>query len=68
MSEPIFIAANEREISAVEKLLAEHGIDYDVRPEVSHDAGGVCFQGLLFEVSADQAPRARALVQQLLRP
>ena len=61
MSEPVFIAASVAEIDLAEKLLEAEGIEYEVRPEASVDVGGVCMQGLLFEVPAAHAIRCRAL-------
>jgi hypothetical protein len=54
--EPIFIAANLREIDFVERLLDGEGIDYTLTPEAFIREGlrGPCFQGLLFEVIADR--------------
>jgi hypothetical protein len=62
--EPVFIAANVREIGIVEALLEEEGIEYMVRPEAFQRGGlvsGVCFTGLQFEVLAGQADYCRKL-------
>ena len=63
--EPIFIAANLREIDFVERLLDGEGIDYTLTPEAFIREGfrGPCFQGLLFEVIAGQADYCRRLLR-----
>ena len=62
MNEPVFIAANVREAELIEQLLDDEGIEYEVRPEAfTRGPGGVCFQGLMFEVLAGQAPYCRKL-------
>jgi hypothetical protein len=62
--EAVFIAANLREIEAVERLFTSEGIEYAVRPEQFVRSGGSSreFAGLLFEVLAGQAPYCRKLL------
>ena len=60
---PIFLAASIAEIDAVERLLDAEGIAYEVRPDaVLKRPGGVCLQGLLFEVAPERAERCRELI------
>jgi len=65
--EPVFIAANVREIEFVEQLLQSEGIQYRVRPEPFGRrlpfAGGP-YHGLLFEVLASQAQYCRRLLSE----
>ena len=64
--EPIFIAANVREIDFVEQLLRNEAIEYDVRPETFErfaGLGAACYQGLLFEVLPGQADYCRKLIE-----
>ena len=60
---PVFIAASVAEVTVAEKLLADEGIEYEVRPEtfVKELLAGVCLQGLLFEVRQGQAAYTRQL-------
>ena len=64
--EPVFIAANVSESEFVERMLADEGIEYDIRPEafVRESSPGACFQGLMFLVLAGQAPYCRRLISQ----
>ena len=63
--EPIFIAANTREVDFLEKLLDEAGVDYEVRPEAfKHAITGACYQGLMFEVAPGVADRCRELIRE----
>ena len=59
----VFIAASVAEVTFAENLLTEEGIEYEVRPEtfVKEAFGGVCLQGLLFEVRKGQAAYTRQL-------
>jgi hypothetical protein len=60
---PLFLAASLAEIDAVEGLLDAEGIEYHVRPDaVVKRPGGVCLQGLLFEVEGEQLERCRDLI------
>ena len=63
--EPVFIAANVREVKDLEELLIEEGIEYYVRPQ-EFVRGNVLwsqsFGGLLFEVLAGQASYCRKLL------
>ena len=60
---PVFIAGTVAEADFVEKLLDTEGIDYSVRPEPYMKViGGVCLQGLLFEVIPGQAGYCRNLI------
>lgn len=64
--EPVFIAANVREIDRVEQLLRNEGIEYEVRPETFERfvvLGSSCYQGLLFEVLSGQAAYCRSLLE-----
>lgn len=64
--EPIFIAANLREIDVVEQLLRNESIEYEVRPETFErfaGLGSACYQGLLFEVLPGQAEYCRRLIE-----
>ena len=60
---PVFIAASIAEVDFAEKLLDAEGIEYEVRPEafVQQPLGGVCLQGVLFEVRSGQADYCRRL-------
>jgi hypothetical protein len=60
---PVFIAASVAEVTFAEELLTAEAIEYEVRPEPYLRAtfGGVCLQGLLFEVRAGQAEYCRRL-------
>jgi hypothetical protein len=63
--EPIFIAANRREIEFVQDLLDREDIEYSVRPETftrSTPFGTGPYAGLLFEVIAGQAQYCRRLI------
>lgn len=60
---PLFLAASLAEIDAVERLLDAEAIEYQVRPDaVVKRPGGVCLQGLLFEVEQEQLQRCRELI------
>ena len=60
---PIFIAANVREADLVERVLEEEGIEFKQRLEpVTRETSGVCYQGVLFEVSDGQAEHCRRLL------
>jgi hypothetical protein len=64
--EPIFVAANLREVDFVERLLREESIEYEVRPETFERFAGLgtaCYQGLLFEVLPGQATYCRKLLE-----
>ena len=63
--EPVFIAGSVAEAEFVEKLLDSEGIDYSLSPEpYMKMIGGVCLQGLLFEVIPGQAGYCRNLIAQ----
>ena len=59
----VFIAASVAEVTLAENLLAEEGIEYEVRPEafVKEPLGGACLLGVLFEVRQGQAAYTRQL-------
>ncbi len=60
--EPIFIAANVREADFVERVLKDEGIEFRQRLELAmREDSGICYQGILFEVSASVADRCRRL-------
>ena len=63
--EPVFIAANIREVEAVAQLFAAEGIEYQVRPHEFLRQGFLFsgeFGGLLFEVLPGQAYYCRKLL------
>jgi hypothetical protein len=60
--EPIFIAENTREAENVERVLDEAGVSYSMRLDALPREGGACFQGILYEVAADDADRCRRLM------
>jgi hypothetical protein len=58
--EPIFVAANVREADFVESVLDDEGVEFTQHLEPSmRETGGVCYQGVLFEVIAGQADYCR---------
>ena len=62
--EPIFITANMREADSVERVLDEAGVDYAMRLDAMPREGTACFQGVLYEVAADDAARCRKLIHE----
>jgi hypothetical protein len=62
--EPIFITADMREADSVERALDEAGVDYSMRLDAVPRDGGACFQGILYEVAADDAAKCRRLMLQ----
>lgn len=62
--EPVFVAANEAEESAVERLLAEAGLRFDIALAAADDApgGAVCYLRVEYCVAREDAQSARALL------
>ena len=54
--------ASDSEAAAVERVLGDAGIVYDMRLEPKLDANGPCLLGLLFDVEEDDAARGRELL------
>jgi hypothetical protein len=47
-------------------LFDEQGVAYDVRPEaILVDTSRACYQGLMYEVAADQAEQCRKLLEKI---
>ena len=64
MREAIFIAANVEEAQVAERLLAAEQIEFEITPEafLQQPMSNVCLQGLLFEVTAEEAEYCRRLL------
>lgn len=64
--QPVFIAATAGDAETIEKLLDVEGIEYDLRPETFARPlpGATCYQGLLFEVYAEEAEYCRRLLRE----
>jgi hypothetical protein len=65
--EPIYVAANVREIDFVERLLHTEAVEYAMSPDAlleESDSSRVCFLGVLFSVPAPEAARCRKLLFQ----
>lgn len=60
--EAIYITADMREADRVESVLDEAGVDYTLRLDAVPREGGACFQGILYEVAADDAAKCRKLI------
>jgi hypothetical protein len=61
--EPVFLAANAREVDFVERLLVTEGVDFAVRPEAFlAETSAPCFEGALIEVPSGQAASCRRLL------
>jgi hypothetical protein len=60
--EPIFITADMREADSVERVLDDAGVDYSMRLDLVPRDGGACYQGVLYEVAADDADKCRRLM------
>ena len=60
--EPIFFAEITRQAENVERVLDEAGIIYTMRLEAMPREGAACYQGILYEVSADDAAKCRRLI------
>jgi hypothetical protein len=54
--------ASDAEAAAVERILGDAGIVYDMRLEPKLDTAGPCLLALLFEVDEDDAARGRELL------
>ncbi|HEV2720255.1 MAG TPA: hypothetical protein VG323_09575 [Thermoanaerobaculia bacterium] len=54
--------ASDSEAAAVERVLGEAGIDYEMRLEPKLDSDGPCLLGLLFSVEEEDAARGRELL------
>jgi hypothetical protein len=59
---PLVHTASDSEAAAVERILGDAGIVYDMRLEPKLDTNGPCLLGLLFEVGEDDAIRSRELL------
>ena len=53
---------SDSEAAAVERLLGDAGISYEVRLEPKLDTNGPCLLGLLFDVDEEDAARAGELL------
>ena len=62
-SEPIFITADMREADSVERILDTAGVKYSLHLDAIAREGGACYQGILYEVSNDDAEKCRRLIQ-----
>jgi len=62
MSVRVFHSDCDRDSGAAEKLLTDAGIEYTLRLEPVTTSGGVCYQGLLFEVDDANGERAKGLL------
>ena len=62
MRVPLLHTASDAEAAAVERILGDAGIVYDMRLEPKLDTGGPCLLALLFEVDEDDAARGRDLL------
>lgn len=60
--QPIYIAETTKEADRVESVLDEAGVDYTLRLDAVPLEGGACFQGILYEVAAGDAPKCRKLI------
>jgi len=60
--EPVFITADMREADSVERTLDEAGMEYSMRLDAVPREGGACYQGILYEVAADDAEKCRRLM------
>jgi hypothetical protein len=54
--------ASDSEAAAVERILGDAGIVYDMRLEPKLDSDGPCLLALLFEVDERDAARSRELL------
>jgi hypothetical protein len=60
--EPVFITADMREADSVERVLDEAGVSYSLRLDAISREGGACYQGIVYEVAADDAEKCRRLM------
>jgi hypothetical protein len=60
--QPIYVAETTNEADRVESVLDEAGVDYTLRLDAVPREGGACFQGILYEVAADDAAKCRKLM------
>ena len=63
-TEPIFITADMGEADSVERVLDGAGVSYSLRLDAVAREGSACYQGILYEVSVDDAEKCRRLIQQ----
>jgi hypothetical protein len=59
---PLLHTASDAEAAAVERILGDAGIVYDMRLEPKLDTAGPCLLALLFEVGENDAARGRELL------
>jgi hypothetical protein len=62
MRVPLVHTASDVEAAAVERILGDAGIVYDMRLEPKLDANGPCLLALLFDVEDKDAARGRELL------
>jgi hypothetical protein len=62
--EAVFITADMHEADSVERVLDEAGVSYTLRLDAIPREGGACYQGILYEVAADDAEKCRRLISQ----
>ena len=60
--QPIYVAENTTEADRVEQVLDQAGVDYSLRLDAVPREGGACYQGILYEVAADDAKKCRRLM------
>ena len=60
--EPIFITADMGEADSVERVLDGAGVSYSLRLDAIEREGSACYQGILYEVAADDAEKCRRLI------
>ena len=60
--QPIYVAETTIEADRVERVLDHAGVDYTLRLDAVPREGGACFQGILYEVGADDAEKCRRLM------
>jgi hypothetical protein len=61
-NEAVFITADMREADSVEHVLDEAGMHYTLRLDTVPRDGGACYQGIVYEVAADDAEKCRRLI------
>ena len=60
--EPIFVTTDMREADSVERVLDDAGVLYTMRLDAVAREGGACYQGIFYEVAADDAEKCRRLI------
>ena len=60
--EAVFITADMREADSVERVLDKAGVSYTLRLDAIAREGVACYQGILYEVAADDAEKCRRLI------